>query len=102
MTVMRTGFAVIFGALTLLLPASGACGGEQGCGAAPDLGQPVAFPGAVMVSPNLTYAQIDGFRPLTLDLYQIPSKPKETPRPAILFVHGGAMARGRCPPRRWL
>ena len=65
----------------------------------PDLGQPIAFPGGVMVSPDLIYAQIDGFRPLTLDLYQIPPKPKETsPRPAILFVHGGAVDQGRCPP----
>lgn len=47
-----------------------------------------------MVSPNLTYAQIDGFRPLTLDLYQIPAKPKEAPRPAILFVHGGLWTKG--------
>ena len=94
MTVMRTGFAVIFGALTLLLPASGAWAANKVAAPAPDLGQPVAFPGAVMVSPNLTYAQIDGFRPLTLDLYQIPSKPKETPRPAILFIHGGAWLAG--------
>ena len=60
----------------------------------PDLGQPVAFPGGVMVSRDLIYGQIDGFRPLTLDLYRIPPKPKETPRPAILFVHGGLWTKG--------
>ena len=47
-----------------------------------------------MVSPNIAYAQIDGFRPLTLDLYQTPAKPKEPPRPAILFVHGGLWTKG--------
>jgi acetyl esterase/lipase len=47
-----------------------------------------------MVSPDLIYGQIDGFRPLTLDLYQIPPKPKETGRPAILFVHGGLWTKG--------
>ena len=47
-----------------------------------------------MVSPNLVYAQIAGFRPLTLDLYQIPAKSKETARPAILFVHGGLWTKG--------
>ena len=47
-----------------------------------------------MVSPDLIYGQIDGFRPLTLDLYQIPPKPKETARPAILFVHGGLWTKG--------
>jgi acetyl esterase/lipase len=47
-----------------------------------------------MVSRDLVYGQIDGFRPLTLDLYQIPSKPKETVRPAILFVHGGLWTKG--------
>lgn len=59
-----------------------------------DLGQAIAFPGGVMVSPNVSYGQIDGFRPLTLDLYQIPPKPKEPPRPAILFVHGGLWIKG--------
>jgi acetyl esterase/lipase len=94
MTVMRTGFAVLFTALVLLGPAAPAMAAGKAPPPPPNLSQPVAFPGGVMVSPNLNYAQIDGFRPLTLDLYQIPAKPKEAPRPAILFVHGGLWAKG--------
>ena len=47
-----------------------------------------------MVTPNLAYAQVDGFRPLTLDLYQLPPKAKEPSRPAIVFVHGGLWSKG--------
>jgi acetyl esterase/lipase len=62
--------------------------------APPTLNQPVAFPGGVTAERDLSYAAIDGFRTLTLDLYQVPSKPKDPPRPAILFVHGGGWASG--------
>ncbi len=62
--------------------------------APPDLNQTVAFPGSVVMHRDLVYAAMDGFRPLTLDLYQKPAKPKETPRPAILFVHGGDWVTG--------
>ncbi len=60
----------------------------------PNLDQTVMFPGGVAVQRDLPYAAIEGFRPLTLDLYQIPSKPKDQPRPAIVFVHGGGWASG--------
>ena len=60
----------------------------------PNLDQTVMFPGGVTVQRDLPYAAIEGFRPLTLDLYQIPSKPKDQPRPAIMFVHGGGWASG--------
>ncbi|HXR94326.1 MAG TPA: alpha/beta hydrolase [Rhizomicrobium sp.] len=86
---VRTGFAVLLAFLAAPAMAAGKAPAPP-----PDLGQPVAFPGGVMASPNLIYAEIDGFRPLTLDLYQIPPKPKETPRPAILFVHGGLWSKG--------
>ena len=62
--------------------------------APPNLDQTVMFPGGVTVQRDLPYAAIEGFRPLTLDLYQIPSKPKDQPRPAIVFVHGGGWASG--------
>ena len=62
--------------------------------APPTLNQAVAFAGGVTAERDLSYAAMDGFRPLTLDLYQVPSKPKEPPRPAILFVHGGGWASG--------
>ena len=61
---------------------------------APDLNQPLNFPGGVMMSRDLVYASIDGFRPLTLDIYQIPPAPKATPRPAVLFVHDGDWVSG--------
>jgi acetyl esterase/lipase len=96
MMVMRTGFAVLFTALVFLGPAAPAIAAGKAPlpPPPPNPSQPVTFPGGVMMSPNLNYAQIDGFRPLTLDLYQIPPKPKQTPRPAILFVHGGLWTKG--------
>ena len=90
-------FAVLFAAwafLGLTAPAMAAGKAPPPPLPPPDLGQPVAFPGGVMVSRDLIYGQIDGFRPLTLDLYQIPPKPNETARPAILFVHGGLWTKG--------
>src|ERR1700685_3428460 len=87
-------FAVLFAAWSLLGLAAPAMAAGKAPPPSPDPGQPVAFPGGVMVSRDLIYGQIDGFRPLTLDLYQIPSKPKETARPAILFVHGGLWTKG--------
>ena len=60
----------------------------------PSLDQAVNYPGGVSVRPDLTYAVLEGFRPLTLDLYQPAPKPKEAPRPAILFVHGGGWISG--------
>lgn len=61
---------------------------------APNLDQSIAFPAGVIASPGIVFAKIAGFRPLTLDLYQIPPKPKEMARPVILFVHGGLWASG--------
>jgi acetyl esterase/lipase len=62
--------------------------------APPNLNQPVAYPGGVTAERDVPYAALDGFRPLTLDLYQPASKPKDSPRPVILFVHGGGWASG--------
>jgi acetyl esterase/lipase len=60
----------------------------------PDMNQSVSFPGGVTAQRDLVYARLEGFRPLTLDLYQVPPQPKQPPRPAIVYVHGGAWVSG--------
>lgn len=49
---------------------------------------PVLYPDGVRSLRDVTYAELSGFRPLTLDLY-LPSG-GGPPRPAVVFVHGGA------------
>jgi acetyl esterase/lipase len=49
---------------------------------------PVEYPGGVKGLRDVTYAEISGFRPLTLDLY-LPSE-TASPKPLVVFVHGGA------------
>jgi acetyl esterase/lipase len=48
----------------------------------------VAYPSGVENFRDVTYAELSGFRPLTLDLYVPP--PGGAPKPAIVFIHGGA------------
>jgi acetyl esterase/lipase len=48
----------------------------------------VQYPGGVQSLRDLTYAEISGYRPLTLDLY-LPSKSGK-PKPTVVFIHGGA------------
>jgi acetyl esterase/lipase len=91
---MRTGFAILLVLLAFLPRPGHAAGKTSAPPSPPNLNQAITFPNGVMVSPGLTYAQIDGFRALALDVYQVPSKPKETPRPAILFVHDGLWIKG--------
>ena len=93
MAVMRTGFSFLLAAFALWLPATKALAAGKAV-STPDLGQSIIFPAGVSVSPDQVYARLEGYRSLTLDLYQIPPKPKEAPRPAILFVHGGSWIRG--------
>ena len=88
MTMMRISFALL--ALVFSVTAAGAAAKAP----PPDLNQSVSFPGGVTVQPGLAYATIEGFRPLTLDLYQVPPQPRQSPRPAILFVHGGGWVSG--------
>lgn len=64
----------------------------------PFLGPGVAFPILKGEYPNgvealfdLTYAQISGYRQLTLDLYRVPTA---GPKPAVVFVHGGSFLNG--------
>jgi acetyl esterase/lipase len=88
MTMMRICLVL----LALALPATAAGAAEK---SAPlDINQSIPFPGGVAVQRDLVYASIEGFRPLTLDLYQVPSKPDAPPRPAILYVHGGGWISG--------
>jgi acetyl esterase/lipase len=49
---------------------------------------PVEYPGGVKSLRDVTYAEISGFRPLTLDLYLPPES--ASPKPLVVFVHGGA------------
>jgi acetyl esterase/lipase len=88
MTMIRISLALL--ALALSVVASGAA--EKT--APPDINQSISYPGGVTVQRDLVYATIEGFRPLTLDLYQAAAKTKEPPRPAILYVHGGGWVLG--------
>jgi acetyl esterase/lipase len=49
------------------------------------------FPRGVTGFADVTYSVIPGFRPLVLDLYQPEGR---TPRPLIVFVHGGGWVGG--------
>jgi acetyl esterase/lipase len=48
----------------------------------------VLYPGGVQSLRDLTFAELSGFRPLTLDLY-LPPASKQL-KPAVVFIHGGA------------
>jgi acetyl esterase/lipase len=48
----------------------------------------VLYPGGVQSLRDVTFAQLSGFRPLTLDLYLPPGG--RAPKPAVVFIHGGA------------
>jgi acetyl esterase/lipase len=48
----------------------------------------VSYPGGVRNLRDVEFAELSGFRPLTLDLYLPPQH--GAPKPAVVFVHGGA------------
>jgi acetyl esterase/lipase len=52
----------------------------------------VPFPNGVVGYPNLTYATVQGYRPLHLDLY-VPAGPRVA-HPLIVYIHGGGWASG--------
>lgn len=54
--------------------------------------QVVTFPNGITAHPDVVYSVEKGFRPLRLDIYNTPDK--STPKPVILFVHGGAWENG--------
>jgi len=53
--------------------------------------QRLAFPDGVAAQFDVTYQTLQGFRPLTLDLYQ--PRPRGYPLPLLVFVHGGTDTR---------
>ena len=55
---------------------------------------PVLYPGDVRNYRDVTFAELQGYRPLTLDLYLPPQG--GAPKPAVVFIHGGAW-RSRTP-----
>ena len=55
---------------------------------------PVLYPGEVRNYRDVTFAELQGYRPLTLDLYVPPGG--SAPRPVVVFIHGGAW-RSRTP-----
>jgi acetyl esterase/lipase len=56
----------------------------------------VDFPDGVIGMPDVIYSSLDGFRPLTLDLYLPPSgaRLKTQGHPLVIFVHGGGWTNG--------
>jgi acetyl esterase/lipase len=52
----------------------------------------VRFPGGVVALPDVEYANLTGYRPLTLDLYLPPRSAKSAP--LVVWVHGGGWSRG--------
>jgi acetyl esterase/lipase len=53
---------------------------------------PVPFADGVTAYPDIEYSNLMGYRPLLLDLY-LPAK-SDTPRPLVVWVHGGGWNRG--------
>jgi hypothetical protein len=53
----------------------------------------VTFAGGVTGLPDLTYATINGYRRLTLDLY-LPPGPMSGARPVVIYIHGGGWSGG--------
>lgn len=52
----------------------------------------LGFPGGVSAIPDVTYSSLNGFRPLTLDLY-VPLA-KGGPKPLVIYIHGGGWSGG--------
>lgn len=51
-----------------------------------------SFPGGVTGRPDVVYSAINGYRPMTLDLY-VPPK-AGGPKPLVVYVHGGGWENG--------
>ncbi len=52
----------------------------------------VGFPGDVVAYPQVEISNLDGFRPVRMDIYA--PKDRSKPRPAVLWIHGGGWSRG--------
>ncbi len=55
---------------------------------------PAAFPGDIVALPNVEFANLVGYRPLTLDLYLHAGRAQQARRPLVIWVHGGGWSRG--------
>ncbi len=53
----------------------------------------VSFPGGVTGIPDLTYYSVSGYRAMRMDLY-LPPASFDTPRPFIVYTHGGGWSGG--------
>ncbi len=51
----------------------------------------VSYPGGVVAIPDIAYAVLPGYRPLTLDIY---TRPGASKRPLLVYIHGGGWAMG--------
>lgn len=107
--------AIVSGGVAAVLMLGWVCGaqaqapgGAPGAGAPPpsgsmpppdgQMGPPVAsldlkmsFPNKVEGLFDIRYANHQGLRPLTLDVYRVP---EGSPKPAIVFIHGGGFMGG--------
>lgn len=52
----------------------------------------VSFPGNVVAWPQVEISNLDGFRPVRMDIYA--PRDRSKPRPAVLWIHGGGWSRG--------
>jgi acetyl esterase/lipase len=54
----------------------------------------VTFPDGVIAFPGVEYANLNGFRPLLLDIYRQAAGAGGRPRPLVIYVHGGGWRHG--------
>ena len=54
----------------------------------------VTFPDGVIAFPGVEYANLNGFRPLLLDIYRQRAPGGGRPRPLVIYVHGGGWRHG--------
>lgn len=52
----------------------------------------VDFPGGIVAWPQVEISNLDGFRPVRMDIYA--PRDRSKPRPAVLWIHGGGWSRG--------
>ena len=53
-----------------------------------------SYPGGIVARPHVEFANYVGYRPLQLDLYLHRDHASASPRPLVLWVHGGGWSRG--------
>ncbi|MDB5707645.1 MAG: alpha/beta hydrolase [Sphingomonas bacterium] len=52
------------------------------------------FPGGVTSLADVVYSVIPGYRPMILDIYMPPKGKTATPKPLVIYVHGGGWVGG--------